>query len=54
MLWKFALYSINVSARKTVSLKTFPWIFPHPIFIKNLMTFDVSNSVNVRFVHRVL
>ena len=48
------LISINVSSRKTVSLKTFPWIFPHPDFIKNTITFDGSYGVNVRFVHRVL
>ena len=46
--------SINVSFWKTVSLKTFIWIFPYPNFIKNTNTFDVSNGVNVRFVHRVL
>ena len=46
--------SINVSFRKTVSLKTFPWIFPHPNFIKNTIAFDVSNGVNARFLHRVL
>ena len=45
---------INVSTRKTVSLKIFPWIFPHPNFIKNIITFDVSNGVNDRFVHCVL
>ena len=38
--------SINVSFRKTVSLKTFPMIFPHPNAIKNNITFDVSNGVN--------
>ena len=32
--------SINVSFRQTVSLKTFPWIFPHPNFIKNTITLD--------------
>ena len=46
--------SINVSFRKTVSLKTFPWISPHPNLIKNTITLDVLNGVNVRFVHRVL
>ena len=46
--------SINVSFRNTVSLKTFPWIFHHPIFIKNTSTFHVSNGVDVRFVHRAL
>ena len=46
--------SINVSFRKTASLKTFPWIFPQPNFIKNAITFDVSNGVYARFVHRVL
>ena len=46
--------SINVCFRKTVSLKTFPWIFPHPNFMTNTITFDVSNGVNVRFVHRIL
>ena len=47
--------SINVSSRKTLSLKIFPWIFPHPNFIKkNTITFDGPNGVNVRFVHRVL
>ena len=46
--------SINVSSRKTVSLKTFPWIFPHPNFITNVITFDASNGINVRFVHHVL
>ena len=45
---------INVSFRNTVSLQTFPWIFPHLNFIKHTITFDVSNGVNVRFVHRVL
>ena len=45
---------INVSFKKTVSLKTFPWIFPDPKLIKNIIKFDVSNGVNVRFVHRVL
>ena len=29
--------SINVSFRETVPLKTFPWIFPHPNFIKILL-----------------
>ena len=46
--------SINVSLRETVPLRTFPWIFPHPNFIKNTITFNVWNDVNVRFVHRVL
>ena len=46
--------SINVSFRKTVSLKTFPWTFPHSNFIKNATTFHASTGVNVRFVHRVL
>ena len=46
--------SINVSFTKTVSLKTFPLIFPHPNFMTNTITFDVSNGENVRFVHRVL
>ena len=45
---------INMSFRKTVSLKTFPWIFPLPNFLTNTITFDVSNGVNVRFVHRIL
>ena len=45
---------INVSFKNTVSLKTFPWIFPHPNFVTNTITFDVSNGVNVRFVHRIL
>ena len=45
---------INVSFRKTVSLKTFPWIFPHPNFMTNTITSDVSNGVNVRFVRRIL
>ena len=42
---------INVSFRNTVSLQTFPWIFPHINFIKNCITSDASNGVNVRFVH---
>ena len=46
--------SINVSFRKTVSLKTFLWIFPHPNFLINTITFDVSNCVNVRLVHHIL
>ena len=46
--------SINVSFRKTVPLKTFPWIFPHPNCIKNTITFDVPNGANVRCVHSVL
>ena len=32
--------SINVSFMKTVSLKTFPWIFPRPNFMQNTITFD--------------
>ena len=46
--------SINVSFSKTISLKTFSWLFPHSKFIKNTITFDVSNGVDVRFVHRIL
>ena len=46
--------SSNVSFGITVSPKTFPWIFPHPNFIKNTITFDLSSVVNVRFVHRVV
>ena len=46
--------SINVSFRKTPSLKTFPWIFPYLNFTINTITFDVSNGVNVWFVHLVL
>ena len=45
---------VNVSFRKTVSLKTFPCIFPHPNFMANTITYDVWNGVNVRFVHRIL
>ena len=45
---------INVSFRKTVSLKTFSLIFPHTNFMKNAIRFVVSNGVNVRFVHRIL
>ena len=44
--------STNVSFWKTELLKTFPWIFTHPNLIKNTITFDVTNGVNVRFVHR--
>ena len=51
---KLPFISINVFFRITVSLKTFPWIFHHPNFIKNTSAFDVSNGVNIRFVHRVL
>ena len=46
--------SINVSFKDTIPLQTFPWIFPDPNFIKSTITFDASNGVNVRFVHRVL
>ena len=45
---------INVSFKKPVSLKTFPWIFPHPNFMTKTITFDVSNGVNVRFVYCIL
>ena len=45
---------MNVSLRKTVQLQILLWIFPHSNFIKYIITFDVSNGVNVRFVHRVL
>ena len=52
---KVPFISINVSFGKTVvSMKTFSWIFPHYNFIKNTFTFDVSNGVNVWFVHCVL
>ena len=57
MLWKFALYfnqCVFQEDSRSLSLKTFSWIFPRPNFIKNTTTFDVSNGVNVRFVHRVL
>ena len=46
--------SINVSFSKTAQLKTFLQIFPHPNFNKNAITPDVSNGVNVKFVHRML
>ena len=46
--------SIYVSFRETVPLKTLPWIFIHPNFIENTITFDVSNGVNFRFVHLAL
>ena len=46
--------SVNVSFRKTVPLKAFPWVLPHPNLMKNSITFYVSNGVNVRFVHRAL
>ena len=46
--------SINVSFKTTLSLKTFPWIFPYPNFTINSITFDVYNGVNVRFAHCVL
>ena len=39
------LVSINVSSRKTVQLKTYLWIFPHPNFMKDITMFDVSNGV---------
>ena len=48
---KLTFISINVSFTKTVSLKTFPWIFAHPNLIKDTITFDVSSVVNVRFEH---
>ena len=47
-------FSIDVCFREIVPLKTFPWIFLHSNFIKNTIAFEVSNGVNVRFVHRVL
>ena len=45
--------SINVIFRETVPPKTFPWIFPHTNVIKNIITFDVSNGVNISFFHIV-
>ena len=36
--------SINLTSRSTVLLKTFPWIFSHPNFIKNTFTYDVSEG----------
>ena len=39
---------------ETVPLKTSPWIFRHPNFIKNTITLDASTGVNVMFVHRIL
>ena len=44
---------INVSFRKTVSLKTYSLIFLHINFMTNTITIVVSNGVNVRFVHRI-
>ena len=46
--------SINASPRKTVKLKTFLGIFPYPNYMRNVTIFDVSNGVNVGFVHRVI
>ena len=46
--------STSESVKKTVQLKTFLWIFPCPNFIKNILIFNVSNGVKVRFVHRIL
>ena len=54
MLWKFALYSNQCYLQEDSITEKFPWIFPHPNFIKNTITLDVSNGVIVRFVHRVL
>ena len=48
------LVSVKLSFKKTSSLKTFLWIFPHPNFMTNTITFHVTNSVNIRFVYRVL
>ena len=50
----FPFISTSESVKKTVQLKTFLWIFPYPNVIKNILIFNVSNGVNVRFVHRVL
>ena len=46
--------STSESFKKTVQLKTFLLIFRYPNIIKNTLIFNVSYSVNVRFVHRVL
>ena len=54
MLWNMPFVPTNVSVSETVPLKTFPWMFPDPHFIKNIIIFDVSNGVYVRFVHRAL
>ena len=51
-LWK-PFIQIDVTFRKTVSLKTFPWIFPHPHFVRETITFDISNGANASFMHRV-
>ena len=40
--------------RKTAQPRIILCIFPHYNFIKNTITFDVSNGVNVRFVSRTL
>ena len=49
-----SIISINVSFRKTVSLKNFDGYFLILILQKNTVTFDVSNGVNISFVHCVL
>ena len=45
---------ISMSCRKIVQLRTISWIFPRLKNAKNIITFEVSNGVNARFVHRVL
>ena len=40
-----AFISINVSFRETVPLKTFPWIFPDPNFIKKILSHSMYQMV---------
>ena len=45
MLWNLPFVPINVSFSETVPLKTFPWIFPDPNFIKKMLSYSMYQMV---------
>ena len=54
MLYEFILCLNQFVFREESTTENIFLIFPHPFFIKNIIIFDVSNDVNVRFAGRVL
>ena len=54
MLWKFALYSLSCVLQEDSITENISMDISSSQFYQNTITFDVSNGVNVRFVHHVL
>ena len=53
MLWKFALYFNHCVLQENSITENISMDISHPHSIKNIIIFDVSNGVNVRFLHRI-